>query len=110
MELLNDGFDQPKEVSDLNLVFGGDMSQLLPDWESIPEEFKTWQGTDWNKFVSKWFFGGAKKTMVTFDPAVDMTLALRHLKAIMMSFEPKHEHKEAGVAWLLSRWCESVQI
>lgn len=110
MELLNDGFDQPKEVSDLNLAFGGDMSQLLPDWESIPEEFKTWMGTDWNKFVTKWFFSGANAGSVTFHPEVGKKLALRHLKAIMVSFEPKHEHKEAGVAWLLSRWCESVTV
>jgi hypothetical protein len=32
-----------------------------------------------------------------------------HLKAIMGSFQPKHEHKTAGVAYLMSLWFEAVQ-
>ena len=28
------------------------------------------------------------------------------IAAILASFEPKHEHKEAGAAYLLSQWFE----
>jgi hypothetical protein len=35
---------------------------------------------------------------------VDTNKALAHIQCIMMSFEPKHEHKTAGVAFLLDEW------
>jgi hypothetical protein len=35
---------------------------------------------------------------------VDGELAIRHLQVIQASFEPKHEHKEAAVAYLASLW------
>jgi len=35
---------------------------------------------------------------------VDGGLAIRHLQVIQASFEPKHEHKEAAVAYLASPW------
>ena len=38
----------------------------------------------------------------------DTNKAIRHLKAILVSYDPKHEHKEAGVAFLLSEWFEDV--
>jgi hypothetical protein len=39
---------------------------------------------------------------------VDGNLAFRHLSAIQRSFTPKHEHKEAAVAYLASLWFEDV--
>lgn len=53
----------------------------------------------------KLFFLGGKlpKTKDGIDPAK----AKRHLMAVLGSFEPKHEHKEAGAGWLMSMWYES---
>jgi hypothetical protein len=39
---------------------------------------------------------------------VDVDKALRHIQAIMRSYQPKHEHKEAAVAYLLSQWFDDV--
>jgi hypothetical protein len=35
--------------------------------------------------------------------------AMRHVQYCMRSFEPKHEHKEAGCAYLLSLWFDDIE-
>jgi hypothetical protein len=96
-----------KEVSDFEIQLGGRMDKLLPAMSSIPEEFKS-RNTKWNDIVSKWFYGGFKNPKFTPKKDVDTNKAIRHLKAILVSYEPKHEHKEAGVAFLLSQWFEDI--
>ena len=98
----------PAEVSQLELAFGGNMAKLLPPYESVPAEFKGHNGK-WNNLVSTWFFQGLKNAVWTPKPGIDKDKALRHIKAILGSWEPKHEHKEAGVAYLLSLWFDDVK-
>jgi hypothetical protein len=98
----------PQSVSDVEIAFATDVSKLLPVWEDIPEEFKRSLGTRWNKVFSDWFFHGLKDAKWQPKPGVDVDMALRHLKACMGSFEPKHEHKEAGCAYLMSQWFDDV--
>lgn len=92
-----------QDVDDLSMAFGGDTHKLLPPWKDIPEQFKAGH-TEWNSLVSAWFFGGLKNLKLTPKAGVDTAKALRHIKAVIVSFEPKHEHKEAGCAYLLSEW------
>ena len=33
-----------------------------------------------------------------------------HLKSILQSFKPKHERKEAGVAYLMSLWFDDIIV
>lgn len=108
---MNDKFEQPVDVTALDLSFGGDMKQLLPAWDTIPKEFKNQDGTNWNRIVSRWFFTGlpAETNFIPND-GIDPVIAKRHLKAVLASWEPKHEHKEAGCAYLLARWFKDVQI
>jgi hypothetical protein len=40
---------------------------------------------------------------------IDRSVAMRHLKCIMSSWEPQHEHKTAGVAYLMSLWFEKFE-
>lgn len=96
---------QPKDVSDVELVFGGDMKKLMPS--DIPAEFRDGR-TPQNDFVSRWFFKGVPG-LPAAKPDVDRQKALRHIKAIMVSFEPKHEDKEAACAYLLSEWFETPE-
>lgn len=99
----------PKPVSDVHLAFGGNISELLPHWNDIPDEFKH-GNNEWCRIVSDWFFGGIPKgTEFTCKDGIDGKLALRHLRAVLCSFEPKHEHKEAGCAFLMSQWFKSVK-
>ncbi len=98
---------QVQEVTDLDIVFGGRAMELLPPYSEIPEEFRDGR-TKWNKVVSDWFFCGLKNCKWVPKEGIDTGKALRHIKAILGSFEPKHEHKEAGCAYLLSEWFEDV--
>ena len=97
------------EVTGLDITFGN--IKHLPKWEDIPEIYK--RGNNfWNNLTSQWFFCGLKQEdLATFKPrdGVDNKKAMMALSTILSSFEPKHEHKEAGVAYLLSEWFEEVK-
>ena len=101
----------PADVSKLETVFGGSMDALLPAWEEIPADFRRSRGTKWNKLQSTWFFSGLPDE-TEFKPkaGIDPQKALAHLAAIQNSFQPKHEHKEAGVAWLMSLWFDDIVL
>ena len=79
---------------------------------------KQHNGNVYVKAVSSWFFSGAKKTDngleidgVAFaaKPGVDKTKALAAIRAVLGSFEPAHEEKEAACAFMLSEWFNIVQ-
>ena len=97
-----------QKVSDSDLQFGGRIDELLPQQSKIPEIFKKGRGTKWNDITSKWFYNGLKNVKFIPKEGVETNKALRHIKAILSSWEPKHEHKEAGVAYLLSQWFEDI--
>lgn len=102
---------KPVELSGLELAFGpkGGIKTLLPPMSEIPVEFQRSRNA-WNDVVSRWFFGGLKKSEVDSWKAkegVDKDKALKHVKCALMSFEPKHEHKKAGCAYLLNLWFEN---
>jgi hypothetical protein len=99
---------KPIEVTGLEIAFGGDMKKLLPPLNEIPEEFKRGR-TKWNDIVSTWFFRGLKNIKCKPKEGIDEKAALQHVRAIMASWEPKHEHKEAGCAYLLSEWFEDIE-
>lgn len=61
----------------------------------------------YNKLFNKLFFSGGK---LNFKNDLDPTFkdkALRYLTALMRSFEPRHEHKEAVCALILSELVEA---
>jgi len=97
-----------KEVPELEAIFPGAVKHLMPRWEEIPAEFKEYRGTKWNGVFNDWFYHGAKNVKYKPKPGVDTAKAMRHVRAVMGSFEPKHEHKEAAVAYLLSQWFEDI--
>lgn len=94
------------EISNTDLAFGN--IQYLPEWNSIPDEFKNGRSAE-NKLVTKWFFGGLDDDdlkRITPREGIDKKKALRACAACLRSWEPKHEHKEAGVAYLIHQWFE----
>lgn len=104
----------PKEIDGVDQIFPTDVGELMPAMKDIPEEFKnpnagvygTKTSADkWCKFQSEWFFKGLnpKDKLVPVD-GIDPALAIRHLATIQGSWEPKHEHKMAAVAYLASLW------
>ena len=93
------GPDQLDQITDAEVAFS--TTKFLPPYSQIPEEFKR-GNTKWNRLFSAWFFGGLKELRVAPKDGVDRQKALRCIRAHMGSFEPKHEHKEAGVAYMMS--------
>jgi hypothetical protein len=102
----------PMPVTDIQVAFPADVSDLMPEYEEIPEDFRRECGDarPWIAFQRQWFFSGLRGVEIVAKPGVDKGLALRHLKVIQGSFEPQHEHKEAAVAFLASLWLEQVEL
>lgn len=96
---------EPQEVDNLTMAFPTNISHLMPSMEEIPEEFKSYHNP-WCKLFSEWFYKGISQSKLVAKESIDREKALRHIGTIMGSFEPKHEHKEATVAYLLSLWFE----
>ncbi|OHU47269.1 hypothetical protein BKG82_26825 [Mycobacteroides chelonae] len=98
-----DHYARPRPVDDLMLQFPAGLGDLLPPMDAIPDDYPHRQ--DWLDFQGRWF-AGVLPPNAEMEPAdgIDATTAGRHLSAIQRSFEPKHEHKMAAVAWLASRW------
>lgn len=96
----------PVKIDKMDMVLGGKAMEILPKWDDIPEDFRRERGEarKFCEFVSQWFFKGADANQLRVKPGIDMTMALANLKCCLASFAPKHEHKEAGCAYLLSLW------
>lgn len=93
------------EVSDVDIAFGS--ITHLPKWEDIPEEFKELHApSKWNKLFTKLFYGHGASGEVIPKEGIDPMKAGRVIRAIMVSWAPKHEHKMAGCMYLMSQWFE----
>lgn len=98
----------PKPVDDVTLAFPARViGYYLPPLDQIPDEFRRGTGgaAAWHKVANR-LFVGLPIGDVSPDRGTnhDPDLIRRHLGACLGSYEPRHEHKIAGVAWLLSLW------
>ena len=101
----------PKDVGNLEMAFGGDMGKLLPSMKDIPAEFYMFGTAKECEIISEWFFEGLpKETKFIPKNGIDEKIALRHIIAILKSWEPKHEHKMAACAYLLNLWFEDIRF
>ena len=98
--------EQLNTITDVDVAFS--TTKLLPEMKNIPEEFKH-NGTKWNKLFSTWFFSGLKELKVTPKKGIDSNSAIKCIKAHMGSFAPSHQHKEAGVAFMMSQLFEDAE-
>lgn len=94
-------------IEDVEIAFG--TSKLLPPYEAVPDEFK--RGNDYTKLLDSMFYDqplpdGEIVFREGFDDADAPALLNRVVRAHLRSFEPKHEHKIAGLGYLLSQACE----
>lgn len=98
----------PQDVDDVTVAFPAKVcGTLLPPQTEIPREFYD-RRNEWARITSQWFFKGLDGRFIP-KTGIDARRAVRHLSACMRSFEPKHEHKEAGVAYLLSLWFDRYE-
>lgn len=91
------------EFSDIDVAFPASVTKYMPPYADIPKEYKHGD-TKWNKLFNSWFFVGLKSLDLTAKEGIDKNKALRHIRCVMGSWEPQHEHKEAAVAYLLDQW------
>jgi len=95
----------PVDVDDVTLAFPASIvEKYMPAMKDIPAHIDR----KWEDLISTWFFEGVSELKLTPKPGIDERKALRHIKAILGSFEPKHEHKEAAAAYLMSLWFDDV--
>lgn len=99
----------PQVIDDVLCAFPARViGTLLPEREKIPTEFKD-EATSWNKFIDHWFhIGLPRDVQFHAKTGVDPALAFRHIDACMRSYEPKHQHKMSGCAYLASCFFEKV--
>lgn len=98
-----------QEVSDLDLAFPANVMHLTPAYKDISDDFK--RNGKWNQIFNKWFFSGLpKETKFIPNEGVDASKAMRHIRCVMGSFQPKHEHKSAAISFLLSEWFTDIEI
>ena len=100
-------YEQPHEVDDVTMALPGRLGDLIPPWDEIPDDFRRGK-TTWNRWASRWFFNGLDSFPEAND-GIDQEAVKRHLATIQRSFEPQHEHKEAAVAWLASKWLKEPE-
>ena len=96
------------EIKGIDLAFGN--IDHLPKMKDIPEELMQ-PSNRWMQFVSKMFFVGLKKEeydSLVAKQGVDKKKAFMAIRTCLLSFEPKHEHKEAGCAMLFNEWFEPL--
>lgn len=114
METINK-WSQPVVLADIDVSLGSGrelMEKVLPAWEEIPEDFKAYGGIGkgearkWLGVVDDIFFSGVEMKVIVMKPGVDRKTVMRHMQCILYSYEPQHEHKTAGVAYLMSLWFE----
>ena len=107
--MANKDFSKPTKVDRATIIFPANVTNLMPDQGDIPDEFKRHDGTPWNRWVSQWFFDGLKDDQIPqVKDGLDAATVWGHLRTVLGSFEPKHEHKEAAVAYLASLWFKEV--
>ncbi len=97
-------FDKPTKLDDIDVAFPAAIKHLMPNQEDIPDDFKRFNGNEFVKLSDEWFFEGLDSKKLIAKDGIDKNEALRHLKCIQGSFEPKHEHKSSSVAYLMSLW------
>jgi len=108
-ETVVDRWAEPQVVEGSRVGSGDDVDDLLPDWNALPEGFRAPYGNPWVRIASDWFHHGLTGAP-DWAEQIDAAAAVRHLRTIFNSLQPDYDHKIAGVAYLLSRWCETPEL
>jgi len=102
-------YAQPVAVSRIQQVFPANLGDLLPPLDLIPEVFQKRRAGHVSAYASAMALGRIDESLALIKrDDVDPEVAWTHLSTIAGSFEPRHEHKEAALAWLLSLWFREV--
>lgn len=94
----------PRPVSDVVLAFPASVIDCyIPTWEELPMPFQEFT-SGYEELASYACFHPVELRPEVLIEGIDADSATRQLSAVARSFEPKHEHKQAAIAFLLSLW------
>lgn len=94
-------------ISDVEAAFG--TTRLLPPENVIPEAF--WRGNLYTRVAECRFYGRmVPDAHMQLRDGVSAPQMVRMVDAHLRSFEPKHEHKIAGVGYLMSLLCTLTPV
>ena len=86
--------------------------EVMPAREDLPQDFRVnWHSDkqEWCRFVSGIFYNGGKFLSNPKD-GINKDDARIHFQHIISSWEPSHEHKTGGAAYLLSLWFKDLTV
>jgi hypothetical protein len=98
------------EVTGLDVAFGN--IKHMPKFDTLPEEFRRDRHPTC-RAIYDWIFSGAKrfpggitigKRTFTAKEGVDCDKAIAAIRSVLASFDPSHEHKVSGCAFMLNEW------
>lgn len=87
-------------ISDAEVTFG--TMRLLPAWQDIPQDFG--RGNRYTELASALFNGSELPNWeIEMKEGFDPQVLNRAVRAHLQSFGPKHEHKIAGVGYMIAQ-------
>ena len=94
------------QVSEANMAFGGNIKTLMPPNSEMAEYRKDWfSGKTWGfNLFNDMFYRGLTKLSLHPKEGIDSAAAFKHIRSIMVSWEPSHEDKTAACAYLFEHW------
>ena len=99
--------EQASSITDVELAFSTE--RYLPAMTDIPHEFIS--GNDYTRLVEALFFGHELPNFeMEIVDGVTAEMLNRVIRSHLQSFSPKHEHKIAGVGFMLSKLCELRRV
>lgn len=98
-------------ITDVELAFGTE--KLLPPWEEIDQSFK--DGNIYTRLAEAIHFGSPlPDAEIVFKEGFEADGVAQELnrcvRAHLTSFGPKHQHKVAGVGWIIAQVCEMHEV
>lgn len=89
-----------ESISEPEVAFSTE--RLLPAWEDIPEEFKV--GNLYTRLASALFYGWElPDCQIDMKEGFEPKALNRAVRAHLQSWGPKHEHKIAGVGFMIAQ-------
>ena len=91
------------EVTDAEIAYG--TTKALPPYDSLPKDYRDERKPS-SAAIQRIFFNGGNLADYgfTLKEGLDSAKVHRAIRAHLTSWAPKHEHKIAGVAYLIDQW------
>jgi hypothetical protein len=93
-----------EKISRVDVAFPARVAHLMPPLPLASYKRRA----ECERFAMRWFYDGLNGATFVPRAGINQSTALRHIRCILGSYEPSHEHKIEAVAWLLDQWFEEV--